>query len=145
VKLADLKFEAEGYLAFVLDQSTKRSLQQKYPCSFYRDFTDHVTILFPVKSDRSLDEIKKYLGEPNPAVVLTGYAIDKTVEVECFTATVGGKSERNDGSFYHLTHSIGEGKSPVASNALLKALGGIPQKKLDIPVKGEYCIIKFGR
>ncbi len=138
-----MKFD-HGFYAFVLDQSSYRALQIAHPPRYYKAFTHHVTVKFPVMTERQLNEAEGAVAGAKHQVVVTGLIFDDTEQVECFTVAVNGQTKRLDGGFYHLTHSIGEGKKPVASNRLLEILNGVPIVPLFVPIKGEFKLVKFG-
>jgi hypothetical protein len=104
----------EMYTALVLDSKSRRELQKKFPPKYPDFIGHHVTLKFGVPKDT-----------PNPrqpdTIEVVGYK-DDGKGVEALVIAINGKSERPDGSTYHITWSIDKsaGRKPVDSNKVLK-------------------------
>jgi hypothetical protein len=119
-----------GSIAFRLTEASREMLLKRFPPKFEVVRCDHVTHIFGVDATAELP--------PAPASVLVvGYASD-AAGVECLVVEVNGSSERPDGSTYHITHSRGEGRQSVESNAVIKEHGW---HRFDcfIPIETEVC------
>lgn len=111
------------YIALVLDDQTRKTLKDVFPPK-YRDFIGHhVTLKFGVSPDVSLPK------QQNVEVI--GYADDEQ-GLEALVVSVNGKTQRSDGSTYHITWSLdrSQGYKPVDSNKLVTK----GYKKLDHPI-----------
>jgi len=104
----------EMYTALVLDSKSRRELQKKFPPKYPDFIGHHVTLKFGVPKDTPKPK--------QPATIeVVGYK-DDGKGVEALVVAVNGKSERPDGSTYHITWSIDRsaGRKPVDSNKILK-------------------------
>lgn len=99
------------YTAYVLDNSAREALLDRYPPKYPDVIAHHITIQFPVP---------KGTEAPAPAnVKVIGYA-DSGDGIEALVCSVNGKTERPDGKRWHITWSLDSTKySPVDSNKLL--------------------------
>jgi hypothetical protein len=114
----------EMYIALVLDDQTRTKLRDTFPPK-YKDFIGHhITLKFGVHKDTPLPR-----NQHSTEVV--GYA-DDGKGIEALVVSLDGKTQRSDGSTYHITWSLdrSKGYKPVDSNKLLT--GGF--KKLDNPI-----------
>lgn len=101
----------EGYTAYVLTDSARNALLEKFPPKYPKVIAHHVTVQFGVPQGTPA---------PAPAVVkVIGYA-DSGDGIEALVVSVNGSTERPDGSRYHITWSLDPAVyRPVDSNALL--------------------------
>ncbi|ASV44311.1 hypothetical protein PBI_SCTP2_296 [Salicola phage SCTP-2] len=106
----------KGYTYYKLNDSTVKKLKKLFPPQYSKFIGHHVTWKF---GDVSEDDIP-----PNNAKIeLVGYA-DSEDGLEALVVSVNGKTERPDGSVYHVTWSLDPAKySPVDSNELLQKQG----------------------
>jgi len=128
MKLSDLTYQPNVYLAFVLDDASRQQLLAAYPPDFSSVICHHVTIIYNL-NEVNLEQVKPDLG----TVLVTGHI--SSDGVECFTATVGGKRTRVDGGWYHVTSSVEPPKKPVDSNTLLASIGGKVSHSIDPPIE----------
>lgn len=101
------------YTAYVLTDSARAALLEKFPPKYPKVIAHHVTIQFGVPADTEV---------PAPAnVKVIGYA-DSGDGLEALVCSVDGSPERPDGKRWHITWSLDPTKySPVDSNKLLAA------------------------
>jgi GNAT superfamily N-acetyltransferase/RNA:NAD 2'-phosphotransferase (TPT1/KptA family) len=107
-----------SYTAYVLTDASRELLLKNFPPKFPDVIAHHVTFQFGVSKDAP---------EPPPAtLVVEGYASDESLEA--LIVSVDGKTERPDGSTYHITLSLdrSQGRTPKDSNAVIKANGWHP-------------------
>jgi hypothetical protein len=100
----------------------RERLLEQFPPKYSQVIADHVTLrvgvaALPPKSDARI----------------VGRADDGD-SLECLVVEVDGTTDRPDGSTYHITWSLGPGRKPIESNALLKDVGWEP---IDAPVPVE--------
>lgn len=116
----------ENYSAYVLTKKSRRELLSKFPPKFSLIRGDHITIKFG---------IGKNTPKPTPAKIkIIGYASDDSLEA--VVVSVNGKTQRSDGSIYHITLSYEPNRKPMQSNALVKN-GWKSIKPFDIDGVGE--------
>ena len=108
--------QPQGWL---LDREERERLLKQFPPSYDKAVADHIT----QKPDQPElpTEIK---------AVIVGRTDDEQ-GVEALVVTVDGSVDRPDGSTYHITWSLGEGRRAVESNDVLRQRGW---KELDHPV-----------
>jgi len=103
----------EMYTAYVLDNKSRRELAKVFPPKYPEFIGHHTTVKFGVPKDAP---------KPRPAdLQVVGYA-DDGEGLEALVVTVNGKTQRPDGSTYHITWSLDRslGRKPVQSNALVQ-------------------------
>ncbi len=114
------------YLAFVLDNKSKDKLLAAFPPSFDTIVCHHVTIKF---NKVDIEDVEKFQEITRATVV----GISSEDGLEALVVNFGGTIKREDGSIYHITHSLTKGKKkPVDSNSLLKSKGFVPVAHISI-------------
>lgn len=98
-------------IGWKLDRAQRTELLQQFPPRYPRVDADHVTLKTGVSSDAPLPE------ESHAEIV--GRADDGN-GVEAMVVRLGGSTDRPDGSTYHITWSLEEGRKPVESNDVLR-------------------------
>jgi hypothetical protein len=100
-------------IGWKLDSTQREALLAQFPAKFERVVADHVTL----RTDAA--------NEPLPAAV--GAAIvgrsDDGSGVEALVVAIDGDTARPDGSTFHITWSLAEGRRARESNTLLKERG----------------------
>lgn len=114
MSLTNIKYEKNHYLAFELNSTSRAKLLSIFIPKFSNVICHHVTIEFNLTQEK-LDNIKKDFSS-NPKVQVYGYAISDGIE--CVAVAIDSKTDRLDGSFYHITLSIEPPRKPVESNNL---------------------------
>jgi protein-L-isoaspartate(D-aspartate) O-methyltransferase len=97
-----------------LDAGERASLLQRFAPKYANVVADHVTLASPVGPDEKLPV--DTCGE------IVGYA-DDGAGVEAYVVRIGGTTDRPDGSTYHLTWSLAEGRRAQESNVVLARRG----------------------
>ena len=98
-----------GYTGWVVPENERWEWLAIEPAAYQRVILHHCTHTFGV--DESFPLPLKV-----PAVIL-GFA-DDGMGVQCAIIEIGGTSERPDGSVFHITWSLAEGRKAVESNQL---------------------------
>ncbi len=100
------------YTAYVLTEQSRKVLEDKFPPKYSKFIGHHVTIAFGVSADAELPE--------NAEIKVLGRK-DSGDGIEALVVSVNGETQRENGSFYHITWSLEPDKySPKDSNELLK-------------------------
>lgn len=102
----------ESVIGWKLDSDQRRELLQQFPPKFRNVVADHVTLKSRAADDAPLPEEKD--GE------IVGRADDGR-GVEAMIVSIGGTTDRPDGSFYHITWSLEDGRRARESNDMLAA------------------------
>lgn len=117
---------AGSVIGWKLDRKQREELLQRFPPRYADPIADHVTLRSNARGDP--------LPQPVQAQIV-GHADDGD-SLEAMVVTVDGTSDRPDGSIFHITWSLDEGKGRRAkeSNDLLMQ-GGWEEFEAPIPVK----------
>lgn len=123
-----------GYTALVLTPESRTQLLERFAPKFARVICHHITLAFNVPEDT-------VLPEPG-SVQIVGYACDEN-GVEALVVALDGETDRPDGSYYHITLSLGHGRKPKESNDLIVHSG---YALLDAPVtiSAPAAFVPFG-
>jgi len=100
-------------IGWLLAKDDRERLLSQFPPNYERPVAHHVTL----KSDAA--------NEPLPPPV-SAQIVGRTDDgngVEAMVVTINGTTDRPDGSTYHITWSLGEGRRAVESNDVLKERG----------------------
>ncbi|RST30913.1 hypothetical protein HMF7854_08715 [Sphingomonas ginkgonis] len=116
-------------IGWKLDRAERASLLERFPPAYAEVVADHVTLAVKPGAER-----------PAPVrAVIVGRADDGD-GVECYVVTIDGTADRPDGSTYHITWSLGPGRTARESNDVLKAQGW---QELDHPVPVPVAPARF--
>ena len=110
---------------WTLDRNQRTELLQQFPPKYKNVVAHHVTLKFGAGRDAPVPE--ETVGE------IVGRA-DDGKGVECMVVRIGGTTDRPDGSTYHITWSLADGRKAKESNDVLKAQGWEPIE-LPMPVQ----------
>lgn len=125
------------YLAFVIDEDARTKLFNLIKPMYERRICHHVTLRFDISNGLS-DKEREWLGKSIKVNVIGVLTDDKGVQ--CLPVSVEGDTDRPDGSFYHITHSLAVDRKPVESNRLdpknMHYIKGI------VPVSGKVYLLK---
>lgn len=119
--------EGDSIIGWKLDREQRKELLQQFPPRYGEVDADHVTLRSGVSEDARLPE--EVLGE------IVGRA-DDGAGVEAMVVSLGGTTDRPDGSTYHITWSLEPGRHARESNDVIAA-GGWTPLDLPMPVKLE--------
>ena len=108
-------------IGWTLDQSDRAELLKQHPPRYAKVVAHHVTLATDAE-DRDLP--------PPVRAAIVGRA-DDGQGVEALVVTIDGETKRTDGSTFHITWSLGNGRRARESNDVLKEGGW---QKLDHPM-----------
>lgn len=108
-----------------LDREQRKELLQQFPPRYPNVVADHVTLQAKAAAGAPLPD--ETLGE------IVGRA-DDGKGVEALVVAIGGTTDRPDGSTYHITWSLADGRRARESNDVLAA-GDWQRFDLPMPVK----------
>lgn len=108
-----------------LDRAQRKELLQQFPPRFKNVVADHVTLSAKVSAQAPLPD--ETVGE------IVG-RIDDGKGVEALVVSIAGTTDRPDGSTYHITWSLADGRRAVESNDVLRA-GTWEEFELPMPVQ----------
>lgn len=112
----------EAVTGWKLDRHQRKELLQQFPPRYGEVVADHVTLQSKASEDAPLPD--ESMGE------IIGRA-DDGEGVEAMVVSIGGTSDRPDGSTYHITWSLAEGREAKESNDVIAGHGWT---KLDLPM-----------
>ena len=115
----------DSVIGWKLDREQRKELLQQVPPRYANVVADHVTLRSRVSAGSALPE--ETHGE------IVGRADDGT-GVEAMVVRIDGTTGRPDGSTYHITWSLAEGRQAQESNDVL-ASGPWEPYDLPMPVK----------
>lgn len=135
------KFEPGNYLAFELSDRCRANVLTLFQPRFSKVICHHVTIEFNLTAEK-FEKLKKLFAY-GPTVRAYGYA--KGDGIECIAVAIGGETDREDGSFYHVTISLDSPHKPVESNTLKNKVVLIKDmfRSIDsLKLDGEFKLLK---
>ena len=103
-------------------RSEREALLQRFPPRYADVVADHVTLRFGANASTPL---------PRAVEALIVGRADDDGGVECLVVALDGTTDRPDGSTYHITWSLGAGRTAHESNDVLRERGW---DHLDAPV-----------
>ena len=106
--------QGKTVIGWALDREQRKELLQQFPPKFGNVVADHVTLAAKAKQDAALP--CERLGE------IVG-RIDDGEGVEALVVAIDDSTDRPDGSIYHITWSLGEGRRAKESNDVIARLG----------------------
>jgi len=101
----------DSVIGWKLDREQRKELLQQFPPRFRNVVADHVTLAAKAASDAPLPEEME--GE------IIG-RVDDGRGVEAMVVSIGGTTDRPDGSTYHITWSLEDGRKAKESNDVLR-------------------------
>jgi hypothetical protein len=108
-------------IGWLLAENDREKLLQQFPPKFEKTVAHHVTL----KSDAERDPL------PNGVVAEVVGRTDDESGVEAMVVAIDGTTARPDGSTYHITWSLGDGRRARESNDVIRERGW---QKLDQPI-----------
>jgi hypothetical protein len=102
--------EGTTVIGWRLERAQRRELLQQFPPRYQNVVADHITLRSKASEHAPLPE--EALGE------VVG-RVDDGAGVEALVVTIGGTTDRPDGSIYHLTWSLSPGREARESNEVL--------------------------
>ncbi|WNO53730.1 hypothetical protein [Stakelama saccharophila] len=121
-------------IGWKLDAGERTELLDRFPPVWPDVVADHVTL----KADASADE-----PLPTRKTAEIVGSIDDGEGLQAFVVSIGGTTDRPDGSTYHITWSLDRrrGRTAAQSNEVIAALGW---KQLPTPVPIHIEPARFG-
>lgn len=108
-------------IGWLLAEDDREKLLQQFPPKFEKTVAHHVTL----KSEAERDPL------PNDVEAeVVGHTDDES-GVEAMVVAIDGTTARPDGSTYHITWSLGDGRRARESNDVIRERGW---QKLDQPI-----------
>jgi hypothetical protein len=114
-----------------LPSDERERLLERFEPRYEQCIADHVTLNASASEGTPLP--RKFDSE------VVGHA-DDGESLECLVVSVGGTTDRPDGSTYHITWSLGPDRKPKESNDVLREHGW---KALDRPIPIELEPARF--
>jgi hypothetical protein len=114
-----------------LDHEQRKELLQQFPPRYANVVADHVTLQSKAAADAPLPE--EDMGE------IAGRA-DDGKGVEAMVVSIGGTTDRPDGSTYHITWSLAKGRRARESNDVIAAHGW---QSFDLPMPVKLLSARF--
>jgi hypothetical protein len=121
----------DSVIGWKLDPEQRKELLQQFPPKFRNAVADHVTLQAKVASDASLPQ------ETDGEIV---GRVDDGRGVEAMVVRIGGTTDRPDGSTYHITWSLEDGRRAKESNDVLAAQ---PWVMFDLPMPVKLQPARF--
>lgn len=110
------------YVGWALDRGEREALLARFPARYARAVADHVTLAFePTEPALPTETSGEIVGEA-----------DDGRGVQAMVVRIAGTTDRPDGSTYHITWSLADGRRAVESNDVIRKHGWRP---LDTPVR----------
>jgi hypothetical protein len=136
-----LKFVPNHYLAFELSEKSRANLLALFTPRFSKVICHHVTIEFNLTKEK-LEKFNRKL-ESDSSVSAYGYAFGDGIE--CVAVAVSDETDREDGSFYHITMSLDAPHKPVESNTLknkVVLISSMFRSIASIKLSGEFKLLR---
>ena len=102
--------KGDSVIGWKLDREQRKELLQQFPPKFRNVVADHVTLAARASRDAPLPE------ETEGRIV---GRVDDGRGVEAMVVSIGGTTDRPDGSTYHITWSVEDGRKAKESNDVL--------------------------
>jgi hypothetical protein len=112
-------------IGWKLDDAERVALLVRFPPRYAKVLADHVTLRDHVHASATL---------PPPAQGLIVGHVDDGAGVEAMVVEVEGSAGRPDGGTYHITWSLGPGRTAIESNTAIAQVGARPLAA-SLPVK----------
>lgn len=128
----------DHYLAFVLDETSRRRVRLKCLAMFDIVTCDHVTIAYDFNQE-DCDKLQK-LVDRHPHVEVTEWI--RADGIDLFRVSVNGEVQRPCGGLYHLTLSKNRVRQSSDSNRVLSGeISTRDAKPTLIQLSGEFKLI----
>lgn len=119
------------FIGWALDRDERESLLARFPPKYANAVADHVTLAFKPTHPKLPTETQ---GE------IVGEADDGR-GVQAMVVRIGGTTDRPDGSTYHITWSLADGRRAVESNDVIREHGWEPLPNA-VPLELEPRLFK---
>jgi hypothetical protein len=118
-------------IGWKLDRDQRKELLQQFPPRYGNAVADHVTLR--ARASRGAPLPDETLGE------IVGRA-DDGAGVEAMVVSIGGTTDRPDGSTYHITWSLADGRRARESNDVIRERG---YQGFDLPMPVKLLPARF--
>ena len=108
-------------IGWLLAEDDREKLLQQFPPKFEKTLAHHVTLKSEAERDPLPTDVK---------AEVVGRADDES-GVEAMVVAIDGTTDRPDGSTYHITWSLGDGRRARESNDVIRERGW---QRLDQPI-----------
>ena len=112
----------ESVTGWKLDREQRKELLQQFPTQYRNVIADHVTLQTEASEEAPLPE------EDHGEII---GCVDDGRGVQAMIVSIGGTTDRPDGSTYHITWSLEEGRKANESNDVLREQ---PWVRFDLPM-----------
>ncbi|HEV2078955.1 MAG TPA: hypothetical protein VGR19_03530 [Allosphingosinicella sp.] len=125
------KGKGRTVIGWKLDPDQRKELLQQFPPKFSQVVADHVTLVsrVPARAELPCEEHCEIVGR-----------VDDGEGVEAMVVSLGGTTDRPDGSTYHITWSLSPGRRAKESNDVIARLGWT---ELDLPMPVRLIPARF--
>ena len=123
--------QGDSVIGWKLDLDQRKELLQQFPPRYANVDADHVTLRSRSAEDAPLPD------ETHGEIV---GRVDDGEGVEAMIVRIEGTSDRPDGSSYHVTWSLGDGRHGRESNDVLKSS---PWQLFDLPMPIRLIAARF--
>ena len=113
-----------GVIGWLVDEPQRPALLERFPPVYAKTIAHHVTLRSGVAEDEPLP--------PDVTAVIIGEA-DDGEGVQALVVEIDGTTDRPDGSTYHITWSLADGREAKESNDVIRDHGWTPREH--VPVK----------
>ncbi|PWC42813.1 hypothetical protein [Azospirillum sp. TSO22-1] len=120
---------AKGYVGWTLAMADRAALLARFPPAYATVMAEHVTHTFPAGPDVPLPVATE--GR------VVGVA-DDGKGVQTLVVEIGGGTARPDGSTFHVTWSLGPGRTARESNDVISARGWTPVDPAPLRLEPRY-------
>ncbi|WP_309093027.1 hypothetical protein [Phenylobacterium sp.] len=104
------------FIGWALDPGEREALLARFPPRYANAVADHVTLAFkPTRPKLPTETAGEIVGES-----------DDGRGVQAMVVRIGGTTDRPDGSTYHITWSLADGRRAKESNDVIRAHGWRP-------------------
>lgn len=119
------------FIGWALDRTEREALLARFPPRYVSPVADHVTLAFkPAHPKLPTETAGEIVGEA-----------DDGRGVQAMVVRIGGTTDRPDGSTYHITWSLADGRRAVESNDVIRERGWRPFPAV-VPVRLEPRLFK---
>jgi hypothetical protein len=132
---------SKHYLAFVLDDQTRTTIQRNWPPQFPANIrTHHVTVVYDGLTEELYNQIVSEYGS-DPAFKMYGWYVGDGIDL--FRVFRNDRDTRPDGGRFHLTHSFREGRLSSDSNRLFNnEIALVAHYSASLVLKGQLQLIE---
>jgi hypothetical protein len=106
-----------GFIGWEVNRGDRARLLERFPAVYEKTVADHVTLKFGLEAKPQLPH------ETEGRIV--GFA-DDSRGVQAAVVEIDGTTDRPDGSTYHITWSLAEGRAAKESNDVIAQHGWTP-------------------